>query len=63
MTIENQMNRDELISILADDFHDWIDGDDPVKSVVVTDTYAKQGITVTFESGGVFWITVEDETP
>ena len=57
------MNRDEMIAILADDFHDWTDGDDPVKSYEVTDTYEKQGITVTFEDDTVLWITVQDVTP
>lgn len=52
------MTKEELLIWLCDEFHDWIDGDDPVK------TYAVGGcgdyVTVEFESGKKFDICVVD---
>lgn len=45
---------------LADEFHDWIDGDDPVSEY---NRYNQEGISkilVKFESGAQFLITIEE---
>lgn len=42
------MTAEELTLSFADDFGDWIDGDDPVESYVFV---AQNSIDVTFESG------------
>lgn len=44
-----------LLVWMADEFHDWIDGDDPVKEYKILDT---NRIWVDFESGHSFVITV-----
>lgn len=44
----DRMTARELTVNFCDDFHDWIDGDDPVASY---DRVADNSIDVTFESG------------
>lgn len=50
MTVRN------LVIFLADEFHDWIDGDDPVADYEV----AGNSIIVRFESGEVFHIQISE---
>lgn len=52
-----RMTHKELILWLADDFHDWIDGDDPVQDYKILDGHR---IWVDFESGQSFVITVAE---
>jgi hypothetical protein len=54
------MTRDEMLVDLNDWYHGWIDGDDPVAHVGID--RSENGVQVMFQSGRIFWITVEDIT-
>lgn len=55
------MTARELLSYLADDFHDWIDGDDSVASYkTFGDEISSNKIWVKFESGAQFVVSVEE---
>lgn len=45
---------------LSDEFHDWIDGDDPVSQYDRFDYSGNSQVWVKFESGAQFLITVEE---
>lgn len=53
----NPMTAKWLTIWLADEFGDWIDGDDPVESY---DLVASNSIDVTFESGAKFNVKVTE---
>lgn len=48
------MTERELLVWMADEFHDWIDGDDPVDEYEISG----QSIIVRFEDGSAFNIQV-----
>lgn len=48
------MTERELLLWMADEFHDWIDGDDPVDEYEISG----QSIIVRFESGSTFHIQI-----
>ncbi len=51
----------EWLSIwMADEFHDWIDGDDPVSEYNRRTLSGASKIWVKFESGAQFLITIEE---
>lgn len=50
------MTKRNLALWLADEFHDWIDGDDPVDEY---DVYGNS-VVVKFESGVMFHIEISD---
>lgn len=54
--VETPMTASNLASILVDDFHDWIDGDDwPVETEGTDD-----GLCVKFASGRIFNIMIDE---
>ena len=52
-----EMTSRELVLWLADNFHDWIDGDDPVETYTITNV---NNIFVKFESGHQFIIGITE---
>lgn len=56
-----RMQASWLAIFLADEFHDWIDGDDPVSEYSRRDhTDLSSSVWVKFESGAEFVINIEE---
>lgn len=52
------MTKDELLIWLCDEFHDWIDGDDPVQNHSFRPLTGR--VIVEFESGAKFEVVVNE---
>ncbi len=50
------MTANQLALFLGDEFHDWIDGDDPVSDY----NRLRNTVWVKFESGAQFMVTIEE---
>jgi hypothetical protein len=61
MEDRDRMTDLKLAIFLADEFHDWIDGDDPVEEYKsFTDADYTRNIWVKFESGAQFVINIKE---